>query len=118
MTDCISNQAEVLGITFSDKNIAKVLWDIHCDELSMQEEQKTEIVLESSEDGLEESTSERIAGILSFLQEESDDIGTERNMADLEWVDRRLAILVRLKGDIELSLRVTSSLRIQSESKE
>lgn len=115
--DLIANQAEILGISLSDKNFVKSLWDQYCSDIKSLSPPPCDAAEESSQQSLETeeewqdhlSTGEKILTILHAIRDDQEPQPTTVHQEQLDWIEQQITILHRLKGDIELSLRHASS---------
>lgn len=114
--DFIANQAEMLGITLSDKNFVKSLWDKYCStitDLSQSVSEADEPCQKSLESGIEWednlSDKDKILAILNAIQDNQEPLPAATSQEQLDWIEQQITILYRLKGDLELGLRYTSN---------
>lgn len=104
--------AELLGISLSDKNHIKSLWDQHCKKISGVTsspgalDDQSEVLLEDAEDpGIQTANLDMINDILSTIRhEQSGTSGTSRQ-EQLDWINVKITALSRVKADLELGLR-------------
>jgi hypothetical protein len=114
--DFIATQAEILGITLSDKNFVKSLWDQHCSNITSLSQPSSDALEESGQESLEAeeewqdrlSANDKILSILNAIRDDQELQLTTAHKEQLDWIEKQITILQRLKGDIELSLRYAS----------
>lgn len=113
----VSNQAEILGISLSDKNFAKTLWEKYCSSvtsLSAPSASAGEGSLQEDPGNASEwddhlSVHEKTLSILNAIQHGQEGSSAGPCLEQLHWIEDQIMILYRLKGDIELNLRNTST---------
>lgn len=113
----VFNQAEILGISLSDKNFAKTLWEKYCSSVTSLSAPSTS----ASEGSLQEdagntsewddhlSVNEKTLSILNAIQDGQEGSSAGPCLEQLHWIEDQIMILYRLKGDIELNLRKPST---------
>lgn len=113
----VSNQAEILGISLSDKNFAKTLWEKYCSSVtslsapsaSAGEGNIQEDAGNTSEWDDHLSVHEKTLSILNAIRDGQEGSYAGPCLEQLHWIEDQIMILYRLKGDIELNLRNTST---------
>jgi len=114
--DFIANQAETLGITLSDENFVKSMWNHYCSDITSLSQPPGDAVEESGPGSLEVedewqdrlSNNDKIISILNAIRNDQEPQLVTAHQEQLDWIEKQITLLYRLKGDIELSLRYAS----------
>lgn len=111
----ITDKAETLGINLSEESLIKSLWEQYClkikssSSLLGETDELEDALLEESDEGQEfMSDVNMIREILNTIREHEDSMPKTTLEQKIRWVEQRIMILNRLKGDLELSLRHAS----------
>lgn len=118
--DAFAKQAEFLGISLSEKNFIKSLWDQYFSKAtglttsSSELDEQTEGILAYGEEGQEYLGDEHMAyDILNAIHNKQKSVSTTTRQEQLDWIDHQITILRRLKADLELILRHASPNRAE-----
>lgn len=118
--DSFAKQAEILGISLSEKNFIKLLWDQYFSKatgltsFSIELDEQTEGILAYGEEDQEDPGDEHIAyDILNAIQNKRKYVSSTTRQEQLDWIDHQITILRRLKADLELILRHASPNRAE-----
>lgn len=114
--DVFADQAEALGITWSDKNHMRSLWDQYCSDVaelmpvSDSIDDASNKPPEQNKDLSRHLSGEQvIRDILKVLQNDWELAPSTMRQEQVVWLNEQITILNRLKGDLELGLRNASS---------
>lgn len=108
--------AEMLGVIWSDKNYIKSLWDQYCSSITglaaLHEDTGSiheELIEQDESRGLQLNTDHIINEILNTIQKKENEGTAAAVKEQIKWLEQQIATMNRIKGDIELSLRNTST---------
>lgn len=112
---------KALGITRSKSNYINQLWKLHCRDVSGVDFMATDF--EDTIDEFVESdpSSQQVESplnaILDTINSEPENSGSSDVAKHQSWLEQQLMVLKRLKSDVELRLRDTSSIKENEENR-
>lgn len=105
---------EALGISRSKNDYIKQLWKLHCGDILEMDFITTDFDVSTFESTEAEPTSPQskhlFATILETINSEPDRLNPSDAIKYKRWLEQQLTALKRLKSDVELRLRNTSSI--------
>ena len=112
---------KALGITRSKSNYINQLWKIHCRDVSGVDFMATDFEDTIDEFVESEPSSQQVESplnaILDTINSEPENSGSSDVAKHQSWLEQQLMVLKRLKSDVELRLRDTSSIKENEEDR-
>lgn len=112
---------KALGITRSKSNYINQLWKLHCRDVSGVDFMATDFEDTIDEFVESEPSSQQVESplnaILDTINSEPENSGSSDVAKHQSWLEQQLMVLKRLKSDVELRLRDTSSIKENEENR-
>lgn len=112
---------KALGITRSKSNYINQLWKLHCRDVSGVDFMATDFEDTIDEFVESEPSSQQVESplnaILDTINSEPENSGSSDVAKHQSWLEQQLMVLKRLKSDVELRLRDTSSIKENEEDR-
>lgn len=112
---------KALGITRSKSNYINQLWKLHCRNVSGVDFMATDFEDTIDEFVESEPSSQQVESplnaILDTINSEPENSGSSDVTKHQSWLEQQLMVLKRLKSDVELRLRDTSSIKENEEDR-
>lgn len=112
---------KALGITRSKSNYINQLWKLHCRDVSGVDFMATDFEDTIDEFVESEPSSHQVESplnaILDTINSEPENSGSSDVAKHQSWLEQQLMVLKRLKSDVELRLRDTSSIKENEEDR-
>lgn len=112
---------KALGITRSKSNYINQLWKLHCRNVSGVDFMATDFEDTIDEFVESEPSSQQVESplnaILDTINSEPENSGSSDVAKHQSWLEQQLMVLKRLKSDVELRLRDTSSIKENEEDR-